>query len=167
MRLSAARFAGRAGRLLLLALAFSSASPAADLPRTFEDPEREQRYQTLLKELRCLVCQNQSLSDSGADLAQDMRDEVYRLLQEGYTDRQVADYLVQRYGDFVLYRPPLKISTYFLWFAPFLLLLGGLATVLRFAAHRGAAQSAPELAPEERNRQETLLSDDSGGQSPD
>ncbi len=113
----------RALPALLLALALGQAQ-AADTPFEFKDAATEQRYQKLAAELRCLVCQNQSLADSHADLAQDLRDEVYRMLNEGRTDEEIVGFLVERYGDFVLYRPPVSGTTSLLWFGPVLLLLG-------------------------------------------
>lgn len=94
---------------------------AADTPFEFKDAIQAQRYQRLTAELRCMVCQNQSLADSHADLAQDMRDEVFRMLNEGRTDEEIVGFLVQRYGDFVLYRPPVSGTTSLLWFGPLLL----------------------------------------------
>ena len=91
----------------------------------------EARLQRLAEELRCLVCQNQTLADSQAPLAVELKDEVRSQLQRGATDQQVKDYLVQRYGDFVLYRPPLKASTSLLWGGPGLMLAGGLALLGR------------------------------------
>jgi cytochrome c-type biogenesis protein CcmH len=106
---------------------------AVDIPLEFEDIEQQERYQQLLDELRCLVCQNQTLADSHADLAQDLRSQVYSMVNDGQSNQAIADFLVQRYGDFVLYRPPLKITTLLLWFGPFVLLLIGLVSVYRLA----------------------------------
>lgn len=111
----------RALSLLLLCLWSNLLGAAALEVRRFDDPEQQQRYETLIKELRCLVCQNQALSDSDAELAQDLRDEVYRIIQNGKTDQEAVDFLVQRYGDFVLYRPPFKPLTALLWGGPLLL----------------------------------------------
>lgn len=96
-------------------------------PMTFQSPDEEQRFQALAAELRCLVCQNQSLADSHAELAQDLREEVYRLMQAGSTDAQIIDFLVQRYGHFVIYRPPFQRQTWILWLAPFFLALLAIA----------------------------------------
>ena len=95
---------------------------AADIPHDLATPELQKRYQVLLEELRCLVCQNQSLADSHAELAQDLRDEVHRMLQEGLSDDEIHGFMVARYGDFVLYKPPMKTSTILLWFGPFALI---------------------------------------------
>jgi len=101
-------------------------------PVVFEDVQQQQRFQSLLEEIRCLVCQNQSLADSNAELARDLRNEVYRMVDQGESDKEIIDFLVARYGDFVLYRPPLKNTTLILWFGPFILLLVALVAIYRF-----------------------------------
>jgi cytochrome c-type biogenesis protein CcmH len=109
---------------LVLALLLYSAGPhAATLP----NPVLEQRMLHLTEELRCLVCQNQTIADSHADLAMDLKKEVREKLAQGLSDQEIIDFMVQRYGDFVLYRPPVKGITWALWFGPFLLLAVGLA----------------------------------------
>jgi cytochrome c-type biogenesis protein CcmH len=105
--------------------------PAIDTPMEFNDPATEMRFKKLTEELRCLVCQNQSLADSHAELAQDLRNEVYKMVIAGDSDKEIIDYLVTRYGDFVLYRPPVKNTTYFLWFGPFLILLIAIIIIAR------------------------------------
>ena len=107
---------------------------AADAPSASANPELEARMMSLAAELRCLVCQNQTIADSHASLAEDLRQQIRELLAKGQTDRQVLDYMTQRYGDFVLYRPPFKASTALLWAGPALLMvlaLGTLVVVLR------------------------------------
>lgn len=106
--------------LMLPLLAGAEAQPLAD------DPAVEARLKTLSQELRCLVCQNQTLADSNAPLAEDLRREIRELIAKGMTDKEITDYLVARYGDFVRYRPPLKTQTVLLWVGPTLLLLAGL-----------------------------------------
>lgn len=110
----------------------------------------ENRYKELIAEIRCLVCQNQSLADSDAELAHDLRQEVYELMQEGQGDAQIMDFMVARYGDFVLYDPPVKPSTYALWYGPFLLLAIGILflvkTVRQRARQRDSGFSAQEQA---------------------
>jgi len=106
--------------LLLPLLAAAEARPLAD------DPAVEARLKTLSQELRCLVCQNQTLADSNAPLAEDLRREIRELIAKGMTDKEITDYLVERYGDFVRYRPPLKSQTLLLWVGPTLLLLAGI-----------------------------------------
>ena len=100
------------------------------------------------RELRCLVCQNQTIADSHADLAIDLRRQVREMLQRGDTDRQILDYMTARYGDFVLYRPPLKTTTAVLWFGPILLMVGGLA-VLVIVLRRRSRMSADRFDPDE------------------
>ena len=97
----------------------------------FSDEATEAEYKELIKELRCLVCQNQNLADSDADLAKDLRQQTYDMIQEGASDDEIVDYMVARYGDFVLYRPQFKSSTYLLWLGPFLLLVVVLVIVVR------------------------------------
>ena len=106
-------------------------APAIDTPMEFDNPETELRFKKLTEELRCLVCQNQSLADSHAELAQDLRNEVYKMVIAGDSDKEIIDYLVARYGDFVLYRPQVKSTTYFLWFGPFLILLIAIIIIAR------------------------------------
>ena len=120
-----------------------------------EDPGLERRVTSLAHELRCLVCQNQTIADSNAPLAQDLRNQIREQLKAGKSERDVIDFMVARYGDFVLYRPPFKASTVALWGGPFvLLLLGILILTRRLAARR--APPAP-LSPAERERAAKLL----------
>ncbi len=109
---------------------------AIDTPMEFDDLATELRFKKLTEELRCLVCQNQSLADSHAELAQDLRNEVYRMVNAGDSNKEIIDYMVTRYGDFVLYRPPVKNTTYFLWFGPFLLLLIAIIIIARVIRSR-------------------------------
>lgn len=109
---------------------------AIDTPMEFNDPATELRFKKLTEELRCLVCQNQSLADSHAELAQDLRNEVYRMVNAGDSNKEIIDYMVTRYGDFVLYRPPVKNTTYFLWFGPFLILLIAIIIIARVIRSR-------------------------------
>ncbi|NKB36074.1 MAG: cytochrome c-type biogenesis protein CcmH [Gammaproteobacteria bacterium] len=127
---------------------------AEDIPFEFERADHEQRYKELVDELRCMVCQNQTLADSHAPLAQDLRNEVYRMIIEDQQKQDIVDFLVQRYGDFVLYKPPLKNTTLLLWFGPFLLLL--IASAVGFSLVRSRAKVVPEelnQAQKERLRQ--------------
>jgi len=116
----------------------------------------EQRYKDLLAELRCLVCQNQSLVDSDAELAHDLRLEVYELMAQGRDDTEIRDFLVARYGDFVLYEPPLKPSTYLLWAGPFVLLALGIIMLFRTIRQRRQLQES-EFSAEEQERLRQLL----------
>ena len=120
-----------------------------------DDPGLERRVTTLAHELRCLVCQNESLAGSRAELAQDLRREIRSLIKQGKTDQQVLDFLVSRYGDFVRYRPPLKPSTWLLWGGPFLLLAAGLAGLTWFLRKRPRDESA--LTSEDEARAAALL----------
>lgn len=133
-----------------LALTLSWPLLASDAPAVFSNPALAQRYEALIGELRCMVCQNQTLKDSHAELAQDLRDEVHRLLEKGDSDEQIRDYLVARYGDFVLYSPPLKQSTWLLWLGPFALLVTALVVVVRLSRRR--APPPPPLDDSERAR---------------
>lgn len=128
--------------LFLFLLLFSSLSLAVveGHKYPFDNQIDTQRFQSLAEELRCPKCQNQNLADSNAPIARDMRDKVYELLQEGKTDDEVVGYLVDRYGDFVRYNPPMRSETFLLWFGPIIVFLLGL--VLLFALRRGQKTSA-------------------------
>jgi len=121
------------------------------------DPVLEKHVLAISEELRCLVCQNQTIADSHADLAVDLRNQVREKLIQGMSDRQVVDFMVQRYGDFVLYRPPVKATTWFLWFGPFLLLLGGLVFLGLNLKRRARDMPAVALSEEEMLRVAALL----------
>jgi cytochrome c-type biogenesis protein CcmH len=119
------------------------------------NPELEKRVFALSDELRCLVCQNQTIADSNAELAVDLRNQVREKLEAGMTEKDVIAYMVERYGDFVLYRPPVKGTTWILWFGPFLLLIGGLGVLLM---QLGKRQAVTEPAPDpELKRAAALL----------
>ncbi len=117
----------------------------------------ERRVQALSEELRCLVCQNQSLADSHADLAIDLKNQVREKLKQGATEKDVITYMTERYGDFVLYRPPVKATTLVLWFAPGLLMLAGLIALFLRLRRRAADAEAPALSAEEHARALALL----------
>jgi cytochrome c-type biogenesis protein CcmH len=121
---------------------------AKDAAPAVADPVLEARMLRIAAELRCLVCQNQTIADSHADLAQDLRRQVREMLVRGDSDQQILDYMTARYGDFVLYRPPVKASTALLWYGPALLLLGGLAGLV-FVLRRRSRLSADRFEPEE------------------
>ncbi|MFZ5556728.1 MAG: cytochrome c-type biogenesis protein [Pseudomonadota bacterium] len=142
---------------LLLWTAISPAALAAEAQPVAEDPALERRLQVLAKELRCLVCQNESLADSQAELANDLRREVRDLMRSGKTDAEVKQYLVARYGDFVLYRPPVKGSTYLLWVGPFVLLAVALAVLIVLLRRRRRLVRAPGLDADQARRAEQLL----------
>lgn len=121
--------------ILLACLLFSAALFAAEM--RFENPQQQARYEHLINELRCLVCQNQTIADSNADLALDLRNKVAEQITAGKTDAEIIEYLTARYGDFVLYRPPLQANTILLWSGPLLLLIVG-ALLLFFTLRRRA-----------------------------
>jgi cytochrome c-type biogenesis protein CcmH len=126
--------------LFAMAVAFAGLAAAQAIdPLPFKDHAQEVRFQNLTRQLRCLVCQNENLADSNADLARDLRHEVFGLMQQGKSDEQIKQYLVDRYSDFVLYDPPVKPSTWLLWFGPGLFLLLGAAVVLVTVRKRGRA----------------------------
>lgn len=129
-----------AAALLTLAIpALAAAQPStigAIEPLPFKDHAQELRFQHLTEQLRCLVCQNENLADSNADLARDLRLEVFQLMQQGKSDAAIKQYLVARYGDFVLYKPPLKPGTWLLWFGPLAILLAGAGVVTVAIRHR-------------------------------
>lgn len=128
---------------------------------TFDDPAKQAEFRGLIDELRCLVCQNESLSASQADLAQDLRREVYEMMIAGKSKAEVVEFLVARYGDFVLYAPPIKPSTYVLWFGPLALGLVGAAVLLRTIRAKGKGKDA-DLSEAERQRLAGLLAGDEG-----
>jgi cytochrome c-type biogenesis protein CcmH len=139
------------GALLACGALANEAAPLA------EDPLVEQRLVNIAGELRCLVCQNESLAGSQADLAKDLRREVRGLIKEGKSDAEVKDFLVSRYGDFVLYRPQVKPQTYLLWAGPFVLLIIGIGALVSYLRKRERQVADTPLTEEERQRAEALL----------
>ncbi|MEP6882555.1 MAG: cytochrome c-type biogenesis protein [Dokdonella sp.] len=135
--------------LIVMALLMPTIASAIDaLP--FKDRAEEQRFQNLARQLRCLVCQNESLADSSAELAKDLREEVFEQMRQGKSDDEIKHYLTARYSDFVLYNPPLKSSTILLWFAPLLILLIGAAIVFRIVNRRATVpRNTPPAASSE------------------
>jgi cytochrome c-type biogenesis protein CcmH len=125
----------------------------------YDDPtgEVEARLQLLARQLRCLVCQNETLAESQAELAVDLRREIRQQLEAGRSDAQITAFLTDRYGDFVLYRPPLKPRTYLLWFGPFVLLGGGLVALYRSVNRRPGLAGLRPLTPGEQRRARRLL----------
>lgn len=132
-------------------------SVRAQVAQSIEDPAIEARMKHLTKELRCLVCQNETLADSQAPLAEDLRREIREQIKAGKTDQEILAYATQRYGDFVLYNPPVKATTYLLWFGPFVLLVGGTALLYRYVKRRRELIQVQPLTVEERQRAEKLL----------
>jgi cytochrome c-type biogenesis protein CcmH len=140
--------------LLLLACVAGWAKEAVPLA---DDPVVEQRLIAISEEMRCLVCQNESLAGSRAELAQDLRRELRTLIRQGKTDAQIRDFMVERYGDFVLYRPPVKPSTIALWVGPFVLMVAGVIVLLVFLRRRNRALGRDELSEDETRRAQALL----------
>jgi len=128
------------------------AAPAA------ADPALEARVTAVAAELRCLVCQNQTLADSNAPLAVDLRDQIREQMKQGASERDIVDYMVARYGDFVRYRPPFKATTLLLWAGPALLMVAGFA-VLYFRLRRRRGEAQPGLSAEQQSRAQALLAD--------
>ena len=127
-----------------------------------QDEAVEKRMVTISEELRCLVCQNESLAASRADLAQDLRREIREQIGQGKSDKEILDFMTGRYGDFVRYRPPLKGTTFLLWFGPFLLLVAGVVALVAVLRRRGKRVAAAELSAEEQQQAEALLKDGEG-----
>lgn len=145
-------------KLILWVLLITVAFPviAGEAAPTAYDPALEARVQTVSEELRCMVCQNQSLADSHADLAIDLKNQVREMLKQGQSDQQVVTYMVERYGDFVLYRPPVKSTTWLLWFGPFLLFAVGIG-VLFVKLRRRHENKEQTLSAEEHEAAVKLL----------
>jgi cytochrome c-type biogenesis protein CcmH len=99
---------------------------------TFTNPQQQASYESLISELRCLVCQNQTIGDSNADLAKDLREQIFEMLNQGKSKQDIIDYMTARYGDFVLYKPPFNLTTSLLWLAPALFLIIGIISILIF-----------------------------------
>ena len=133
-------------KLLLILLLMGTGFVAIAMePMDYRDAAEEQRFRALTEELRCVLCQNQSLADSNAPIAHDLRLEILRLMREGKSDRQIKQYLVARYTDFVLYRPEVEPMTWLLWFGPGLLVAGGVVTIVVIVRKR--SRNAPVSPP--------------------
>ena len=156
-----------ASLVLLLVLGAQPLSAAVTLESfTFAHEADKERFKHLIGQLRCLVCQNQSLLDSDAELAHDLRAEVYEMMTSGRSDQEITTFLVDRYGDFVLYNPPIKPSTYLLWFGPFVLLAIAALLLLR-AVRRQKQATTTEISETDRTRLDDLLGErNSGDQKP-
>ena len=153
-------------KCLFLSVVILAAMPAFTVAKEAQpsaaDPVLEERLMKLSKELRCLVCQNETLADSRADLAEDLRGQIREQMKAGKSDKEIVAYLTQRYGKFILYNPPIDPTTYLLWFGPFVLLLAGLFVLFRYLKQRRELISDRPLSAEERLRAETLLKADQG-----
>jgi cytochrome c-type biogenesis protein CcmH len=134
--------------LLLLPVNLEAQVAVDQEPLVFSSPQQQDRFNNLTEELRCLVCQNQNLADSDAPLAHDLKKEILDMMQQGQTDLQIKSFLTERYGDFVLYKPPMQGNTLFLWLAPGVLLIGGAAVLIISV-----------------KRRKKMLSNESGGDS--
>src|ERR1041385_4135276 len=146
----------RIALLFLVSLCFAGVMPAKEAQPN-EDPQIEQRMKNLTEQLRCLVCQNETLDDSRADLAEDLRKQVREQIKAGKSDKEIIAYLTDRYGDFVLYNPPVKSTTYLLWFGPFVLLIAGTIVLFRFLKRRREMIQEKPLTPDEHKRAEEIL----------
>lgn len=129
----------------LLGLSLAGVAHAAIDTYEFKDEAERERFRTLTQELRCPKCQNQNIADSNAPIATDLRREIFRMLEEGQSNREIADFLVMRYGDFVLYKPPVDARTYLLWFGPAALLGGGLLLLGVLVVRRRRVENTPSL----------------------
>jgi len=144
--------------ILALALMLGSSAMAANIEvYKFEDPEQEEIYKDLIGELRCLVCQNQNIADSNAELAQDMRRKTYELVKAGKDKGEVADFMAERYGDFVLYKPRFNATTALLWVGPFLLFFIAIWLMLRTIRVRRADNETATLSQEQLKEASKLL----------
>ncbi len=142
---------------LFLAIQCMASVHANEAVPMAEDPVVEQRLIVIAEELRCLVCQNESLAGSRADLAMDLRREVRTLIKEGKTDSEIKEFLVSRYGDFVLYRPPVTPTTWLLWFGPLLLLIGAIWLLINTIRGNQKQTNAPVLNAAQRAKAQALL----------
>jgi cytochrome c-type biogenesis protein CcmH len=147
---------------LLLICLIAPLNFAQDAQPMGDDPAIEQRLNRLSQELRCLVCQNETLAESRADLAEDLRHEIREQMKAGKSDKEIITFLTERYGQFILYRPQVTPTTYLLWFGPFVLLLAGLAVLFRYIKQRRDMIADQPLSAEERRRAEELLRSGSG-----
>lgn len=142
--------------VLSLLFLFQSATAATLAEYSFQDPQQSEDFRAIIEEMRCLVCQNESLAGSNAELAVDLRNEIYDMMKAGQGKDQIIDFMVARYGDFVLYSPPIKPSTYPLWFGPVLLFLIG-AVILYNILRRKNRSRETELSAEEQQRLDNIL----------
>ncbi|MDO9169847.1 MAG: cytochrome c-type biogenesis protein CcmH [Methylobacter sp.] len=142
--------------LIILLLVLSGSAYAAGVSPQFANPEQQEAYETLTSELRCLVCQNQTIADSNAELAADLRRQVYEMLQQGKSKQDIAQFMTDRYGDFVLYNPPFKLKTGVLWLGPVAFLLIGLVIVFLFVRRKKAEATMPAHAEHGNENAEKL-----------
>ena len=142
---------------MILLLQLSTAVQAATLEGyTFDEPGKAEEFRALIEEMRCLVCQNESLAGSNADLAADLRDEIYEMMKQGQGKQDIINFMVARYGDFVLYNPPLKPTTYPIWFGPLIVFIIGGIALIRIIRRKSVSRET-ELSAEEEQRLNSLL----------
>lgn len=151
--------------LLLLVLCFAFPTIAKEAQPSAPDPVLEERVMNLSRELRCLVCQNETLADSRADLAEDLRSKIREQMRAGKSDQEVVAYLTDRYGKFILYNPPVDPTTYLLWFGPFLLLLAGLFVLFRYLKQRRKLIDEQPLSASEHEQAAALLKNQTGNET--
>ena len=144
-------------RLIFILLFMVSTLPVINAEIISVAPEYEKRYEAILSELRCLVCQNQTVAESSSDLANDLRVEVKEMLERGASDQEILTFMSDRYGDFVLYNPPVKPRTFLLWVGPFLLLFGGVIFALMLVKRRSKNVVDKQLDDHEKQRLKDLL----------
>lgn len=143
--------------VLSVTLLFSIAAGSAPIETfKFDSPDKEKVFHKLSEELRCLVCQNQNVAESNAGLAKDLRLEIYTMLSAGKTEEEIVDFMVQRYGDYVLYRPPFKPMTWLLWFGPLIIFIFGLFFAVRFIKAQSADAQPDDLNDEDVERVKSL-----------
>ena len=147
--------------LIACAVLFTSLTVNATPSDTysFDNPVTETRYRALIKELRCPKCQNQNLADSNSQISIDLRNEVYRMLKEGKADMEITNYMVDRYGEFVLYRPRVSSLTYVLWFGPAIFILIGVIVVITIARKKSTSDNEVELSSSQQQALDKLLAD--------
>jgi len=141
--------------VILLVLSFS-VSASSIQAYSFDNKEQEKAYQSLIDDLRCLVCQNQNIAESNAELAKDMRRKTYEMVKQGKSEKEISAFMVTRYGDFVLYRPPFEPMTWLLWFGPLIIFIIGLIFVVRFMKLQNAAAQVESLSEEDVERIKSL-----------
>ena len=143
--------------ILLIVVTFSLSVAAAPIETfKFDSPETEKVFHKLSEEIRCLVCQNQNIAESNADLAKDLRLEIFTMLNDGKSEDEIVDFMVQRYGDYVLYRPPFKPMTWLLWFGPAIVFAFGLVYVVRFMKAQSSKTQVESLTDEDLKRIKNL-----------
>lgn len=147
----------RLGLLLIIVSFLPCVALAKEAKPLSNDPELEKRVMALSEQLRCLVCQNETLAGSQADLAEDLRGLIREQMKAGKSDKEIIAFLTARYGKFILYKPPVDPTTYLLWFGPFILLLAGLLFLFRYLKQRRDLITEQPLSADERRRAEALL----------